>query len=968
MARECTTVNQSFVAVTSMGTSFEGCCAFPHTACAASCPDKMFFHSEQTFCTQPWTPRRCSYRGTCVNGVCHCDKGYHGEHCDMISQCQPNDFWEASYTRPPFCGETTGVNVTIRYPRDPVQCSPTISFTKIPLPQHGSTPCLAYPITHATLLDAWYYALPTARNRQVVRYQDLLSILRESIDGADVHSLLRPHQLATQEYLRDLILHHDRQIVRSGPLGPLGSSSPNPNCTYNPGPWIPEHCPPATACDHLQQVRVNTVDDGDPNLCNDVIEIHTCALSEDCFHCQIGEWSEWTPCPDPEECIDVMQYRYKARWSIHNISHPARCGVKDPFVQNLYSSEDDGPLVYDDDDDGGATSDSMDAWYFYDNGFIQGRQCPIATICDACTKTDYSNFTDCPPPETCPRGIKHYRVRNLLNRRAMCHPPDNPMILMEADWCPIAPECDVCHVTGDFNYTHWNEWALDNSVWSECPDPYDCLHGVRSYHQRQFIDAVNPAPASICPNVTYTKECPVAPTCQDLPWGCLPTEWFEWEDCPDIQCIDYHQTRYGIQFQNITERVCRLNDDTRQCPGPKNNLGQFISCSEATDKLPWTDFPPLANISQWGGPFDNITIPQFRIEQHVNDRLVGVEQDHEQFVNNVPVPILSEWSNWTDCPPEVCVDAFRTRARNVLWAGDWIQLSETETLQTEQCPIPFEICYGQPVCNVTEDWLTFDECVGTCTSGGFRFEIQKTRTLLGDICDTEVRNQTCPLAHCDDPCLLGSMHWSQCYGECGTGVRFGTRSLVRGTDQGCDPMVITEPCDTHEVCTPTQECSESEWSDWSLCLVNPNLDHFQFRHRTMLLPGSNCSHWIESRACMEPFRTDMLNITIDFEPCELTEWADVGGCTSAGQFQVRTMQFPGHSCGKMFRVDTCSGVTTIEWINSSMAVFAMIVSSVTLTINYTKPSIKKKLQETFIAPTPDFQPPPEVKKKEKRGV
>lgn len=923
----------------SMGTAYAKCCAFLKSPCSVSCPGEL--HSE-TLCSKPWHQNTCSFNGICSNGTCQCNPGFTGADCATRVICNEDEFYHKSWIRQPFCNETYAVNLTISIPPQHLKqdCAMNVTAHEFHLDSPPSCEFL-----HDYLIpkdEFWNYWLNIS-NHVFVQRQELLDILRDQKDQIQTSDHLVSFLIATEPFLVQL-LNEFQQSVQDAISESTGGES-NEECVYgNWGGYQPS-CPPTGTCDATSQVRVRDLVEGSPKTCNHLFEVRQCALPQRCFECQRGEWSEWTPCPDPDYCVPVRQYRFISRWVTNNNTLSSRCGIFDPEAgsQEFIANDDYGLEYYDD------PIDFLDPPNYgnphFENGYIQRRECPLAPECEYCYTTPWSEWSPCPPPNTCPRGVKRIQVRNIRNTIANCHPPTDPKQLVNWEWCPIDPECDVCHLSTHENYTHWDYFVNKEDSWSSCPDPMLCLRGVASAHQRQLIDANNPVQGTTCDNMTYIKECPVAQACDDLPWNCNIDAYTEYKQCPDAICHGYYQPQFHLQLQDETRRMCHIHLKEEKCPD--NN----VQCNSEIEGEK-TEFPSIFTDEEIG-LFDNMTVSRYDFTFTPRKSISTIYHDVQTQRSIMPDPVIGSWGNWTSCPDAICDVGIRARARPIYWPGDWNEVQTMQMVEAEQCPIPFDECFGNSSCAVIEDWQLVGGCEGTCVSGGYQLEKRIHRRLNGDMCNVEFRYSSCELEFCDLTCILGETKWTECLGSCDDGFKIGTAPVLRAAP-GCQPQTTWEVCDTGIPCNKNLTCEVTEWSDWSICLANPQAYHEQIRWRSVKKNGDNCPPLVETRRCFEPFRSNMLNITIDWKPCVLSEWQDSGLCTDRGQLQTRSMVTPGTNCGIMLRYVPCMGLVEPDWIHIVMVIFSLALSFMTFYINWSKPRWKHALHLNLIQPVKTF--------------
>lgn len=897
-------------------TAHRYCCGFTPDTCSVACNDPIRNH---TACAVPWTQETCSYHGTCVNGQCMCHNGYQGPRCESLVPC---DAYYRKEERPceGGCMQSSGTKLTLYHPTNnaPPHCAFTMTHEDCaPEPCH-ETPKNGTFVYPDTLAESWTTALKTSGTlNDFIRVDEIIHTWRNmsandtelrAFLGDVIRQRIREGPYLDEQTVQSMVDHAFRTTTTN--IGKLRAETIDSDCQYSAFEVV-------SACSHLDcdadiKVESREVVSGSETLCNDIWRFSECPLDASCLtDCFFSDWSEWTPCPDPAECLPVPHFRTRSLWK-YDAAAECALELKDGSDPEWDPADAVAPIQN--------ASEPIEFDSPYKNFRVVAKMCPIADTCSDCTTTQWSEWSGCPLATNCTRNVTEFRTRGLMNLHEKC--ADTPLI--EYRPCPPVDEtCDQCHM---------GDWG----PWTDCPDPDWCLAGSIRFRERKIISTpTNWLHANApCPPTLDKAWCPIAPECDEFPIGCGPIQeqgWSEWSPCPSIPCSGYVQTRVGKAWRNNTGVLCDVQTETRPCryfhEGAEITGTKCDECpaQDGGDSTIWTDWDECpSNIG-----CANVTRTRLRLDLNWRGKVCDAETETEL----CPTPsycdecIMSDWGEWTACPENPCQPGTQIRKRSVLWAGDWDCPNEVESRQCAIAPS----CAGSAECTNKTAWRNVGPCVGDCERGGKQLRLQQTfREDDGNLCDEEWDYEHCePLEwECAAGCEISDYDWSQCYGGCGEGVRVGNATLLKPRPNCNKPLVKTEPCDTGIECDPLKICEVTDWTDWTPCLVSPSGANRQFRFRHINHTGAACPALVEDRPCHETFTTDGVNATVSYPECVLGEWADAGKCVNGYQLQTRKLIMPGENCEIPARHVKCSSFDSSSLVTAAIASLAVIISIV----------------------------------------
>lgn len=154
-----------------------------------------------------------------------------------------------------------------------------------------------------------------------------------------------------------------------------------------------------------------------------------------------------------------------------------------------------------------------------------------------------------------------------------------------------------------------------------------------------------------------------------------------------------------------------------------------------------------------------------------------------------------------------------------------------------------------------------------------------------------------PCASPIQPCDTEWAEWSPCSVTCDGGFRSRSRNIwINGQ---CQPITVTEPCNTHPCCG---KCIVAEWCPWSGCVTAPgSLEGIKTRTRDIIVPGcpGTCPPTIETESCC-------------IDQCIFSEWSPWSCCSTCCNCGVQTrsrLLIVGDPtvCQPLIQTQTCSG-------------------------------------------------------------
>ncbi|XP_071965550.1 SCO-spondin-like [Antedon mediterranea] len=450
-----------------------------------------------------------------------------------------------------------------------------------------------------------------------------------------------------------------------------------------------------------------------------------------------------------------------------------------------------------------------------------------------------------------------------------------------------------------------SEW----SVWSTCLA--SCNTSVIATKERSR----EPIVWCLAPPCNSTEEVSI---CDDscCPIDCTLEEWNAWLPCSSA-CSDIIGTQIrerGMHQGSCGGVICSEDAayETRVCYG---------TC-HVND---WTDWTCncTACAMESNNQYQNCSRKRTSIlDGYCSDHCSATELKCDDLCCDDSCTV-NQWSEWTDCTAqcELNSTALQERFRNsssTCVGVPCAELYEARTCYSPECcsvnctvgvwsewTICSSRCSGEigvkhrvrdvqngscggTLCNVTDDRIDSESCVGECqvsewtewicdcsfcsNSNYSRQNCTRHRNIIDPetclLSECDLQETKCGEECCDEDCELSEWSvWSNCSKSCdetGSGIMYRERSIINQCNADpCEPIFEENEC--FPSCCP-KDCKIGVWTLWSQCTVLCYFDvGIQSRSRDIwpeVCGGRSCNN------------SDVYQVKQCSGPCELSEWSE----------------------------------------------------------------------------------------------
>ncbi|KAL8437124.1 hypothetical protein Efla_007095 [Eimeria flavescens] len=514
--------------------------------------------------------------------------------------------------------------------------------------------------------------------------------------------------------------------------------------------------------------------------------------------CQLGTWSQWSPCSKP--CGGGTRRRTREVTRVPQ-GNGKPCG-------ELFE---EGPCA----------TTPCEA--------LEGQ-----AVAD-CVWGEWSPFGPC--DATCGPG------RRRSSRVVLAFPTDangRPMQHLCSDSerfeaCQ-GPPCPV-----DCQVTAWGEWT---SCTVTCG-------GGQQQRQRSVVRHASNG-GKECPTLLEVQPCGTYP----CPADCEMSPWSEWSACSAL-CGEGQafRTRRILSAASVDPPglACGAVRQEASCFSP------FGPCATDCALGPWSEWSECSALCGGGTRQRFRGVTEFEVGG--GKPCTGNKEEAEACNLHACEAEcrVSEWNEWTECSspcaPADGSAATRSRYREILrepyppGSRPCPPLEEVQKGCNADIPCPVDCSYTP--------WTSWGECMGECGIG----HQERTRRILseakfgGEPCQLTEETADCSLEEpCVEDCVLGNWgEWGACSATCGGGYKRRQREVQT------PPMNGGAPCDALEEFAPCAEfscfgsdCEVSEWGEWGPCSKECG-GGVHARERHVVSPrlgnGKECPELNQRRGC-----------------------------------------------------------------------------------------------------------------------
>jgi hypothetical protein len=525
------------------------------------------------------------------------------------------------------------------------------------------------------------------------------------------------------------------------------------DCQGTWGQWS-ECSLPCGGGTQTQNFNITTQPAGQGKACPEQKSRSRQCNTETCQSCQVGPWSDWSPCT--QYCGEGVKKRTRS--------------VTQKQLGDGYTCP-----------------------FLVDTQMCNPEPCP-----ESCVLSDWSDWSQCSTPcattkisivngitKTIPSpGIKS-RSRTIISPPVGNDPktgqPYTCDTLYEeidctSDECPPCPE--------SCNLSEWSDWSSCIRKTASGDVVVTCGGGVQT-RQRTVVNGGN----ETCPLSTETRPC----NTEECPVDCILSDWSNMSEC-DQPCGGGQsiQTRTILQFPNSTGKTCS------EVAGDGLGLIKTIQCNEHT--CDGTE-PRLSMWSEWSkcklgcGNTEEQTRTRTIIDANTYKGTYNVTTQTKPCENTAPCPVdcvVSDWLYPSECSTQ-CGPGTRFRWREVTQEPNSTGAPCPVLFKEEPCP---ECAYNSdgtlvdPSCTsnkhcsincVTDiEWSDDKDktCTNTCDTNGIPETKTQHKNILihpqygGEACGETTRTVNCvskPL--CPVHCAGKWSSFGECSKKCGGGTQ-----------------------------------------------------------------------------------------------------------------------------------------------------------------------------------------------------
>ena len=451
--------------------------------------------------------------------------------------------------------------------------------------------------------------------------------------------------------------------------------------------------------------------------------------------------------------------------------------------------------------------------------------------------------------------------------------------------CTIPRHCQV---------TQWSEWQSVNSSCLQKIRDDDITVQLGHNRRTRTITQLPMGGGDPCPHLEETEQLRsiqgFLPNCPTYQW--TATNW--------THCIV--DQRILEEAAAAKKRQKELHQKDGGGGGPEGGVVRVTSVAENKKKKSGNNAPVDQFVCGGGRQFRTVFCVDELTRAPVDDDKCSREKPEAERDCTVLCAnkcIVSEWSQWSECKPQVCVDGdkknrrgYRTRVRGVIQEPKQGVARCPRTEETQQCTYP--TCYFW---NAT----AFTECVpeaggGSCGDGIKTRSVECIRYMLPRevVDDKKCRGLEAAKPNEKEPCHIPCPHdcvmspwseWSVCSKPCGVGRQAGRRTRRRyvSAPPRADGKACPRDLEQEEYCNDF-DCRTFYWhtSTWGACKLNdPQNDG---RHG-MRIRDVDCykvgGARVQRKKCdgrIQPLAKEECSIPSP-RGCQLSPWSEWSACS-----------------------------------------------------------------------------------------